>query len=73
MSGDVDNWNCFTFFTQVPATALPSEKFLAQNSETKSKSDKPEGLVYSYLSFKLLLIQELKAKLGFYMQHLGSK
>lgn len=38
-------------FTQVPATAVPSEKFLAQDSETERKSDKPEGLVYTDLSF----------------------
>lgn len=53
----MDNWNCFSFFTQVPAAALPSEKFLGQNSETKSKSDKPEGLVYTDLSFKLLIFE----------------
>lgn len=53
--GDVDNWNWFTFFTQVPATALPSEKFPAQDSETERKSEKPEGLVYTDLSFKLPL------------------
>lgn len=59
----MDNWNCFSFFTQVPAAALPSEKFLAQISETKSKSDKPEGLVDTDLSFKLLLIFESKIRI----------